>query len=492
MGTTSGTAGREGPLSRPGVLGRIAPFGLAAGGTFVVLALSGSAHRWALLLAAALTAAMGLGAVRLPWQRYPPAAQNVLPLAFVAVVLMLRTFGGGNGSGVGALSLLPVCWVAMYAGRIALGLALLGTVAVFYGPALVIGGPDYPLTDAGRGTMPVLVAAMLGISFQRSARALDAQRAMAAASAAQLAAVANVIHTLQAGEDARPVMCHGAREVSGAAVGLLVEPMDGVLVTTGCSGIDMLRQVFPTTDGSALARCFSAGRRVLVPDLSLEPTARTFQELTGARSALCEPVVHGGRVVGVLVVAWQQAPRSLDDAVSGVALMAVEAGIAMERADLIDQLDRAARTDELTGVANRRAFSELLPAELSRSDRSGPLCLAMLDLDHFKSYNDLHGHPAGDRVLRDSARAWGRHLRGTDTLARYGGEEFAIVLPQCSLTDAERMLHKVRGATPHGQTVSIGVAQWDGRETATELLTRVDTALYAAKTAGRDRIKAAA
>jgi diguanylate cyclase (GGDEF)-like protein len=154
---------------------------------------------------------------------------------------------------------------------------------------------------------------------------------------------------------------------------------------------------------------------------------------------------------------------------------------------LYREVGRLARTDGLTGVANRRAWDEELPRELARAARSGqPVCVALLDLDHFKAYNDEHGHQAGDRLLKAAAAAWQGRLRKTDLLARYGGEEFAILLPDCALENAMEIAERLRTAQPEG-TCSIGVADWDGREDVAQLVARADRALYAAKAAGRDR-----
>ena len=154
---------------------------------------------------------------------------------------------------------------------------------------------------------------------------------------------------------------------------------------------------------------------------------------------------------------------------------------------LYREVGRLARTDSLTGVANRRAWDEELPRELARSSRSRqPVCVALLDLDHFKAYNDEHGHQAGDRLLKAAAAAWEGRLRKTDLLARYGGEEFAILLPDCALGDAMEIAERLRTAQPE-VTCSIGVADWDGREDIGRLVARADRALYAAKAGGRDR-----
>jgi diguanylate cyclase len=157
---------------------------------------------------------------------------------------------------------------------------------------------------------------------------------------------------------------------------------------------------------------------------------------------------------------------------------------------LYREVGRLARTDSLTGVPNRRAWDEELPRELARAARSRqPLCVALLDLDHFKQYNDRHGHQAGDRFLKEAAAAWQAVVRKTDLVARYGGEEFAILLPDCELEDAMEIAERLRTAQPEG-TCSLGVARWDGREDVTALVARADRALYAAKDAGRDRVHA--
>jgi diguanylate cyclase (GGDEF)-like protein len=158
---------------------------------------------------------------------------------------------------------------------------------------------------------------------------------------------------------------------------------------------------------------------------------------------------------------------------------------------LYQEVGRLARTDALTGVANRRAWDDELPRELARAARSGtPLCVALLDLDHFKAYNDRHGHQAGDRLLKAAAAAWQGKLRRSDLLARYGGEEFAVLLPDCGLDSGMEIAERLRTAQPEG-TCSIGLAAWEGHETATQLLARADRALYAAKEGGPDRSCAA-
>jgi diguanylate cyclase len=130
-------------------------------------------------------------------------------------------------------------------------------------------------------------------------------------------------------------------------------------------------------------------------------------------------------------------------------------------------LARLARTDALTGLPNRRAWDEQLDRELGRAERSGAaVSIALLDVDDFKSFNDSHGHQAGDRLLVESVAAWGEQLRGVDVLCRWGGDEFALLLPDCSRREAAEVIARVRRATPRLQSCSGGVAAWDGRDTA--------------------------
>jgi diguanylate cyclase len=154
---------------------------------------------------------------------------------------------------------------------------------------------------------------------------------------------------------------------------------------------------------------------------------------------------------------------------------------------LTSRLQGLARTDALTGVPNRRVWDEELPRELERARRMGTtLCVAMIDLDNFKGYNDQFGHQAGDLVLKEAASAWRLQVRSTDLLARYGGEEFVLLLPVCALDNATEIVERLRAVTPL-VTCSVGVASWDFQESAAALVERADQALYMAKAEGRNR-----
>ena len=115
------------------------------------------------------------------------------------------------------------------------------------------------------------------------------------------------------------------------------------------------------------------------------------------------------------------------------------------------------------------------------------LTVALLDVDHFKSYNDRYGHPAGDLALRELGARWTRGVRAIDVLARIGGEEFGLILPGCDATAALAVVERLRGDTPRGLTASAGIATWHDAMTADDLVAAADRELYRAKAEGRDR-----
>lgn len=169
------------------------------------------------------------------------------------------------------------------------------------------------------------------------------------------------------------------------------------------------------------------------------------------------------------------------------------------------ELEHLSGTDGLTGLNNRAAFFARLEAELARARRHGQaISIAMLDVDHFKRINDTFGHVAGDTALRQLSTCLRTLLRVDDVPGRYGGEEFAVILPHTTLQQAsvvaERVrvgVHAIAIGTPTSTlpalpfTVSIGLAQHDGHETADQLVARADVALYQAKHGGRDQVAAA-
>lgn len=162
-----------------------------------------------------------------------------------------------------------------------------------------------------------------------------------------------------------------------------------------------------------------------------------------------------------------------------------EAGLHREietRKQLQSELEHLANHDPLTGIANRRRLEDHLEAVLADAARTrAPLCLISLDLDGFKTFNDKHGHAAGDRLLKSAASAWISVLRSGDVITRMGGDEFLVVLPDCPLEVSAQVAARLREAVPEGQSCSTGVTTWNGTDSADEFLLAADKALYRTK-----------
>jgi diguanylate cyclase (GGDEF)-like protein len=170
----------------------------------------------------------------------------------------------------------------------------------------------------------------------------------------------------------------------------------------------------------------------------------------------------------------------------------------VEQQQQLERRTAEARTDALSGLANRRAFDDALSQGMQNAEAEGtPLCLMMLDVDHFKKFNDTHGHQAGDAVLKQVAKVLAAGARSQDLVARYGGEEFSIIFPNTSMSAAGQLAEDLRMAVAQRKfnfeglelqvTVSAGLAEVERVDNVESLTRRADAALYAAKEGGRNR-----
>jgi diguanylate cyclase (GGDEF)-like protein len=213
------------------------------------------------------------------------------------------------------------------------------------------------------------------------------------------------------------------------------------------------------------------------------------------------PLRSMGSVVGVLALYDRVDGRPFDEGDDdSLRTLSGQASIAIDNVQLHQEAQRLSTTDALTGLWNFRYLSSSLGREIERSTRfQRPLAVLMLDIDHFKQVNDLHGHARGDAVLRELAQRVQEQIREVDTFARYGGEEFVVVLPETTVEGATQLAERIcvavrrepfcaEGEESLDVTVSVGGAAFPGHgSSAATLMRAADRALYVAKNEGRDR-----
>lgn len=352
--------------------------------------------------------------------------------------------------------------------------------------------------DARMRLTPVAVALAMGAMAGSAGRLLvELRTARRVAGAARRRAdmfeqVCEAVGGLLDVPEPRQEVCAAARRIAGGHASIIYEPAAGgrELVCTASAGVSPGADGRPIGVTSAIWEAFQDGRPVFL-DLA-DPRSVVSPDLWRAAgrpiSVLYQPMLHSGRTFGVLAVGWRDAVAEDGPQRAVVALLAQEAAAAIAHSDAIGVLAGEARSDPLTGLPNRRSWE----SELARAIAAdGALSVAVLDLDRFKEFNDGHGHPAGDRLLRGCAAAWRSQLRAGDLLARIGGEEFAVALRGCDGALAVEILDRLRAVVPDEQTCSVGLAMRQPGESAESLVGRADRALYEAKHDGRDCLRLA-
>jgi two-component system, cell cycle response regulator len=255
-----------------------------------------------------------------------------------------------------------------------------------------------------------------------------------------------------------------------------------------------------TPGAGVLGRVVASGEAVR-GRLGSGPMLEPMETEPGQGNILAVPLRSMGSVLGVLALYDRNDGRPFD-ATDDDALrtLAGQASIAIDNVQLHQEAQRLSTTDALTGLWNFRYLSMSLAREIERSTRfQRPLAVLMLDLDHFKQVNDLHGHARGDAVLRELAHRVQEQIREVDTFARYGGEEFVVVLPETTVEGATQLAERIcvairrepfhaEGEAPLDVTVSVGGAAFPAHgSSAATLMRAADRALYVAKNGGRDR-----
>ena len=467
---------------------RVAPFAAAAVLVWAAV-IVGSSIDWALY---ALSVALLLlaGAVRFtPFGRRFEGALS--SLVFLGAVAVLRDSAGGSGSGVAVVSLIPVFYTALYGRRLRWLCAVLGGVAVFYlAPIVLVGPPAYPSSQYRAALLTVLVAAIIGLATRRLVNDVRHQVAEAVERERMLGLVNDVVRSLfGGGSQSRLEVCEAARTIGAASMAVLYEPVHGTsaMRATAISGADADPIEISTLRRSAVTEAFASGQpRMITEDVEAHVGSLELWVAAGRpESILYEPLSRAGEPVGVLVVGWPANVKAEDPRATVVALLAHEAAAVIASADALSELTDMASTDPLTGLPNRRAWDARVAGALAADQR---FTIAMFDLDHFKEFNDAHGHPAGDRLLKQTAAVWREQVRSGDLLARLGGEEFGLLLFGCNHTQTLDVLERLRGAVYHDRTCSVGFAVYKPEESAEQVLARADAALYEAKQSGRDRV----
>ncbi len=280
---------------------------------------------------------------------------------------------------------------------------------------------------------------------------------------------------------------------------LLIDEVSRTLVVSAAhdytDGVEQLR--IPLGRG-VTGRCAESGQVIVVNDVREAPDY--IEGVKGARSEIALPLKVDGRVIGVLNAESRTPDAYTDDHVRPLSVVAQQAAVVIRSAQLNEETRRLAITDPLTGLHNRRYFVDKLEEQLRRAQRYDErLAVILVDCDHLKAINDLHGHLSGDRTLQAVADVMRITLRETDVLARLGGDEFAALLigaqPDHSLEVTERLRRHVQGLRLMAEdgseiqvTVSAGIAFYpESGSDVKGLLREADVALYRAKREGRDK-----
>ena len=356
--------------------------------------------------------------------------------------------------------------------------------------------------DEGGGASPeqaaVLVALALLLMAMATAWLSSLNEGQLRRGKAQLRALADMAARM-AGARRSPDLVQALLRGVGEAFG---SPRAAVVVADAAGGsarafvLDAVGELAEAADGPAPAAATLSGRVSLERSLDADRHGLLARALPGAANVVVVPLVAEDRILGALAVEWGGGARTRVTAgtVDLIGQFAAHAALALRAAGLQAEVERLARTDALTGLANRRVFQEALARELAAATRRHGSCgLVVLDVDHFKAVNDTYGHQAGDDVLRRVGQVLAEESRETDVASRYGGEEFAVIVPDCTAAEALAAAERLRtaiaarpGAVP--VTVSAGVAVFPADAAdAASLVAAADTALYRAKGLGRNR-----
>lgn len=495
----------------PRIAGRLAgalfvSCGALVGMTAPVMPAPPAVNRPALVAVALVTVMVGAFMWEMPWDRWSQTATLwLVPVAFT--LMALHNYCSGNeGFRYPVFFFVTFAWMgASHPPRTSLKFLPLAAAAYLV-PLLVAHGSAEALSSA-LFALPVCV--LVGEAVAWMARRLH--QTMTALDLANRA-----LELAQAESQHRADLLATVARAGGAIASLQREQVLGAVVDSVLDlGLDAAALCFfddhaatyrvghlrglpetlalralPATEGLA-PRCRADGRTIIVEDYPAHDLAIPAIVDAGVRAAVLTPVRIGEAIPAVLIAASFQPMALRANAVESVELLAAQAGRALANAQTHERerrtsqaLAEATLRDELTGIGNRRHAAAMLESLLPGD------AVALLDIDHFKAVNDRDGHAAGDAVLVEMGAYLREHLRYEDSAARYGGEEFLVLLrqvPDRALESAERLVEGWRTRQPD-VTISMGVSVHRTDQSAASTLGRADTALYAAKRTGRDRV----
>lgn len=306
-------------------------------------------------------------------------------------------------------------------------------------------------------------------------------------------------------EDVADLILGTLAAVAGARAGLLYADQNGTFSLLTNLGIDQTQDLPPVIDESLGAASQAISRQEIVELSSVSADLALFEHSTPLgkfrpASILLVPLIAEQRTMGLLVLACET-KRLSPEKQTLFKFLGTQAASHLQNAILHRRVKDLAALDDLTRILNRRFGMKRLGEVFQQSIRHGvPVSIMMIDVDHFKQFNDTYGHAAGDAVLKSVAVTLENALRAGDVVCRYGGEEFMVVAPGVGLADSKTLAERLRRAIEVREvtwevlrlrvTVSIGVATWPLAQVDSpeDLIAVADKQLYAAKAAGRNQV----
>ncbi|HEY7107503.1 MAG TPA: diguanylate cyclase [Acidimicrobiia bacterium] len=385
------------------------------------------------------------------------------------------------------------------------GIALISLAGMFLARALFPGLDTTAGILVGAGLTMVIAALLCSLGLRAASGPIERSNEQTIEYEARLESEARrrefetrVVNALEMAEDEPEVLAAVERALTAIVPNTPVE-----LLLADNSHAHLERMVAVAPDGNA-PNCTvdspnhcPAARRAQVQRFddsdAVDACPKLIGRVAGGCSALCVPVSIMGRTVGV-IHALGRAKQSVDAAaVEDVHMLSNQIGARLGMLRIMAEAQIQASVDGLTGLYNRRTVQNRVRSMRRDADS---IAIAIADLDRFKVLNDTHGHETGDRALRVFADALKSAVRDEDVVGRYGGEEFVLAFPDCSLAEAYTILERIRehldtatrGSGLPAVTASFGLVQALDGETFDDTVRRADTALFAAKASGRDRV----